>query len=391
MVTVWTIARTELTRLFRDRSNLFFVFVFPLLLVLVIGAQFGGGAQLQMGFVAPSGDRMAEQLAAAVDDAAGVEAVEVSDAATLRDDVGRGRISAGIVVPDGYERSVTEVEPVELAFVGRPDQTAEGLRSLVAAAVAEQAKPGRAALLITQVDADADPRELRESALEQVDRVAGVDVVAQTVGTDELAEEFAGLGQFDLGGSSQLFLFTFLTALSGSAALIQIRQLGVAHRMLASPASMRAIIGGLVGGRLAVTLLQAGYIVAATIVLFQVDWGAPSATIPVVLLFCLVAAAAGTLIGSLLRNDSQAAGVGIGLGLGLAAVGGSMVPLELFPEALRTVSRITPHAWANEAMAEIVRRDGGFVDVLPQVGVLAGFALVLTTAAVVGLQRTLSR
>jgi ABC-2 type transport system permease protein len=53
---VLAIARTELVRLFRDRSNLFFVFLFPLLLVVLIGAGFGGGFATRVGVVAPAGD-----------------------------------------------------------------------------------------------------------------------------------------------------------------------------------------------------------------------------------------------------------------------------------------------------------------------------------------------
>src|SRR5699024_2459886 len=39
----WAVTVVELRRFLRDRSNIFFTFIFPLLLVVVIGAQFGGG------------------------------------------------------------------------------------------------------------------------------------------------------------------------------------------------------------------------------------------------------------------------------------------------------------------------------------------------------------
>lgn len=391
MVTAWTIARTEVTRLLRDRTNLFFVFVFPLLLVLVIGAQFGGGGQVQVGIVAPDGDTMAQELIATVDATDGVETVTVPDAVTLREDVARGRVSAGLVVPAGYEQSVVEVEPVEVSFIGRPDATGGSLRSVVAAAIAQQATPGRAALLVAEAEVDAELPALRAAAVERRGQVVGVDVVARTLGTDELSEEFAGLGQFDLGASTQLILFVFLTSLTSSATLIQTRQLGIARRMLGTPTGITSILAGHAGGRLLVALFQAAYLVVATWLLFRVNWGDPLATGAVVLLFCLVSAGAGMLIGSAFSNDSQAAGVGIGVGLGAAALGGSMMPIEFFPPGMRAVARLTPHAWANEAMAEIVRRDGGLTDVLPQLGVLAAFALVLLGAATLVLRRTLTR
>jgi ABC-2 type transport system permease protein len=107
-------------------------------------------------------------------------------------------------------------------------------------------------------------------------------------------------------------------------------------------------------------------------------------------LFCVVSGAAAMLVGATMRNDSQANGVGIGLGLGMAALGGSMVPLEVFPEGMRRVAMVTPHAWANDAMAELVRRDGGLGDVTLQVAVLAAYAAVLLTLATWALRRTVT-
>lgn len=125
--------------------------------------------------------------------------------------------------------------------------------------------------------------------------------------------------------------------------------------------------------------------------LFGVSWGDPLATGAVVLLFSLVAAGAGMLIGSVFRNDSQAGGAGVGLGLVLAALGGSMMSLELFPATTRAVAWFTPHAWANQAMAEIVRRGGGVGDVLPELGALMLYAAGLLTLSTGLLRRTLTQ
>lgn len=78
------------------------------------------------------------------------------------------------------------------------------------------------------------------------------------------------------------------------------------------------------------------------------------------------------------------------LGLGLAALGGSMVPFEVFPDTVRTVAHVTPHAWANDAFAEIVRRGAGLGGVLLELGVLAAYAVALLAAATWRLRRTLT-
>ena len=396
MVKVLAIVRIELTRLLRDRSNLFFVFLFPLLLIIFLGAQFGGDFSTRIGVVAPEGDTAADTVAQRLDALDGITVVEVADADALADEVDRGVLAAGLELPEGYGDALAEVEPVEVRFLGRADATSVSLRSLVTAVLAEQEQPGAAAQLLATGRAatggEAIPvAELREAAMAVQDDAGSVEVAATTLGVDELAEEFAGLNQFDLGASSQLFLFTFLTSLAGSAALIQTRQYGVATRMLSTPTSVSTVLLGTAGGRFAIALFQALYIIVVSALVFGVNWGDPLATTLVVLLFCVAAAAAAMLIGSVFSNDSQASGAGVGIGLGAAALGGSMVPIELYPAGVAQVARITPHAWANEAMAELVRRDGTVVDILPQLGALTGFAVGLLVIASVALRRALVR
>lgn len=64
---------------------------------------------------------------------------------------------------------------------------------------------------------------------------------------------------------------------------------------------------------------------------------------------------------------------------------------EFFPSTLRTISKITPHAWANDAFDELLNHGGNFADVVPEIGVLLGYALVLLVIATWGLRRSIVR
>lgn len=66
-----------------------------------------------------------------------------------------------------------------------------------------------------------------------------------------------------------------------------------------------------------------------------------------------------------------------------------MVPLEVFPPLMKKVALITPHAWAMQGFTELIRRNAGFFDVLPELGVLLGFAVVLLVAASWSLRRSI--
>ena len=203
------------------------------------------------------------------------------------------------------------------------------------------------------------------------DLVSGPRLEVERV--DELAEQFEGLGQFDFGAAGRLLLLRLPVLPDGNTStLIQARRLGVVSRTLAAPVSTMQVLLGHTLGRFAIAIVQGAYIMLASAVLFDVNWGAPWLSLVVLVLFALVSAGAAMLLGATMDNEGAAAGLGVGVGLVLGALGGSMMPLELFPSTLRAVSRITPHAWANTALAEIQRRGGGLADVRAAAGGAGG-------------------
>lgn len=381
------IGLTGLRRQFRDRSSFFFVFILPIALIMLIGAQFGGGFVPRVGFVAPAGDELASAIADEIASGEGYEVRDYDSRDELITDVERGNVSAGLIVPDGFTASIAAGEDPVVEFAVRPDTAGIAIRSAVEGAVTEALGPAAAARTVAENRAIpfSDAMALVDAAASSVP-----EVVVETRTTGEALFP-ASLGQFDLGASSQLVLFTFLTALTGSAALIQSRQLGITTRMLSTGTSTRTVILGEAAGRWAVAVFQGLYILLVTLVAFGVNWGDPLGAVLVLLAFGLVGAAAAMLMGALFSNDQQAGGVAVVLGIGIAALGGSMVPLEIFSPTMQQIARLTPHAWANDAFAELVRRDGSLVDVLPQISVLVAYAAALFALAALRLRRVITR
>ncbi len=136
-------------------------------------------------------------------------------------------------------------------------------------------------------------------------------------------------------------------------------------------------------------VVQSAVIIAFTALLFGLDWGSWPATLAIVATFCLVATAAALLIGSLVHNESQSQAVGMSVGLALAALGGCMVPFEVFPDGLRTFAHIPPHAWAIDAFTEVIQRGGGLGQIGTELAVLGGYGLVVLAAATFLLRRSI--
>jgi ABC-2 type transport system permease protein len=388
---VLAIGWVNIVRFMRERANLFFVFAFPLLLILLLGAMYGSGFDTKVGvLVEGTGGPLADRLVAAVEDLEETTVSGFDTESSLVDAVQRGSVDGGLVVPSNYDAALAGGGFAEVTFIGRPvDQTAQLLQVSVSEALAAELAPIRAARF-AEVETGNSFDGLLAQARVVVPQSERVSVTYREAG-EPLFEGFDELGAFDLGASQQLVLFMFLTSLAGSAALIQTRRLGVARRMLSTPTSTFVLVGGEATGRFAVAIIQGVYIMVGTLLIFGVNWGDPLGAIAVLIMFALVGAGAAMLMGAVFHNDQQAGGLGVLLSLGLGALGGSMVPIEIFPETIQTVAKFTPHAWAIDAFAELVRRDGSLVDILPQLAVLAAFAAVFLLLATWRLQRVLTR
>ena len=381
---ILSIARVNLVRFLRDRSTVFFVFVLPLGIVVLIGAQFSGSSSPVLGVLASDG-AFADDLILRLESDGSVEVKLFDDEDDMLLSVERANLSAGVVIPEDLDEILANGGSAEVGFMSRPDGVGPQLQVVVAEAVAgasEQIMATRFAM-----SKGAEPEAAAAAAGE-----AAAAVGALTVGTSVAGEAlFENVGQFDIGASSQLVLFMFLTGLTGSAVIIENRQLGMTTRMAGTPTSVLTIVLGEALGRYAIVLTQGLYIMGATTLLFGVNWGDPWGAAAVLFVFSAVGAGAAMLFGAFFKNDQQAGGVAIVAAIGLAALGGSMLPLELFNDTLRTVSRFTPHAWANEAFAELVRRDAGVADILPQLGVMAAFAVGLLAIASWRMHRVITR
>lgn len=384
MRAVLAVTTAELRRFLRDRSNIFFVFILPLLLVVVIGAQFGSSAQA--GRVSIAGGHSPLQQAITAELEQGRTVVETGTWDDIREQVSRGRTSVGLLIPEAASVAFEAGQPVELEILPSSQSSSLAVEQVLRAAIA------KVELERAQVVALADhgvPTATARSALTTTRDLPAPGVRVESV--DKLSEEFSGLGQFDLGASSMVLLFTFLSSLSGSSTLIQARRQGIIARSLAAPVSGTQVLLGQAAGRFTIALFQAIYIVLATALLFRVEWGNLALTGLVLVVFSIVSAGAAMVLGSIMDNEGAASGLGVGLGLILAGLGGGMVPLELFSDTLRTAAKVTPHSWAYEAFAEIQRHQGSFADILPQLGALLAMAAGALLVGAWLLRRSIAR
>ncbi len=381
-----TIARTNLVRTARDRLGLFFIVLMPMIIIVTLGITYGGQGSARVGVVDEGHGAFGQELETAI--AANAElSIEIRRVATieeLRDAASRGYVQFGIALPSTYDADLRAGRDVEVRYIAPPTTASSAVRSTVERAVAAQTALVRAARFAAANRGITFDQALAAARLATT-AAPGVSVSISSVAP---ASTTAANG-FTLGAQSQVVLFIFLTSLVGAAELVTTRPLGISRRMLASPTGPWTIIAGEGLGRLALALFQGAFIVLASALLFGVRWGDPVATTAIIVVFSFVGAGAAMLVGSIASNPSQAGALGPALGLILALLGGAMVPIEVFPAAMQTLARVTPHAWAIDAFRSMLLKNASLAQILPDLAVLAGFGVVLSGVAVIRFRRVL--
>ncbi|WP_285729492.1 ABC transporter permease [Nocardiopsis sp. ATB16-24] len=366
------IALLDLRRMFRDRTNIFFMLLLPLIMVFMMGLSYGEDQQ-RLGVVVDGQDRpLAERLATSLEEGGRFSVERVDTSEELRRLVERGQMNAGLVIPDDYDRTLRDGDTAEIHFLSRPDDwSAYPLSTWARSVATQEASVLGAAQFAAEAGGDGFDESLRRA--EEADP-PGIEIVTVTAGEAIFPQD---VSQYGLAAPPLLLLFTFVISLTTAIGVVELRQKGLTRRMYSTPTSVRSLVAGESLGRFVITLVQALVILVGSSVLFGVSWGDPLGVAAVVTTFCLVGSGAAMLIGSLCRSEGGAMAAALAVGMGAAGAGGTMVPLEALQGPSRTAAYATPHAWGYEAFSELIRHGGGIGDILPQLSVLLGYAIVL--------------
>lgn len=183
--------------------------------------------------------------------------------------------------------------------------------------------------------------------------------------------------------AGQLITWVFIPLFGISALFAYERQQGTLRRLLTTPSTKATFLLGTISGQVAMALVQMSLLVGFAILVMKLNWGRePLALFVILLTSALAAAAFGTTMGTFIKTEGQASGLSVMFGMVFALMGGCWYPLELFPPAIQNAVKILPTTWAMQGMLDLVLRGGGLQDILPEAGVLLGFAVIFFSVGV---------
>jgi ABC-2 type transport system permease protein len=203
--------------------------------------------------------------------------------------------------------------------------------------------------------------------------VIKADTPEQEVDWDPRANSSAG----------QLITWVFIPLFGISAMFAYERQQGTLRRLLTTPTQKATFLLGTITGQVAFAIMQMFLLVLFGMFVMNLQWGRDPEALAVILLAAALAGAAlGTTMGTFIKSEGQANGLSIMFGMVMALLGGCWYPLELFPPVVRTIVHILPTTWAMQGLLDLVLRGRGLMDILPEAGVLLGFAVVFFVVGV---------
>ena len=300
------------------------------------------------------------------------------------------RASAVFIIPAGIDIASLQAGSAEVEMLQQPNNLNATVqeRAVLTAIRRVSSAISAAQNAVAQREAkqpfasDADKQAYFESSLELAQNIQK-DAPERVAVVEGSTPDQVDYDPRTNSSAGQLITWVFIPLFGISALFAYERQQGTLRRLLTTPSLKATFLLGTISGQVVMALIQMLLLVGFGILVMKLNWGRePLALFVILLASALAAAAFGTTMGTFIKTEGQASGLSIMFGMVMALMGGCWYPLELFPKAIQSAVRILPTTWAMQGLLDLVLRGKGLVDILPEAGVLLGFAVVFFSIGV---------
>jgi ABC-2 type transport system permease protein len=173
-------------------------------------------------------------------------------------------------------------------------------------------------------------------------------------------------------------------AFGAAITLVTWRHNKLLRRLRLAPVSTGSLVMARVGVSVVIALVQlAVFLGIASTPYFGLKLTASWwMSIPVIICGTLAFMSIGLLVGSVARTQQAATSIANLIILPMAFLGGAFIPLDFAPVWIRQVSYVMPLRYLVTSMQDVMARGEGPASALPAIGILLGFAALLTLISV---------
>jgi len=273
-MSIFTIARYEITRMLRLRSVLIIQFALPLLLIFILGAALSGTFQtgavelkpVKATLVTADTGPLAEPLATFLADPDIARLLQVERAASREEAVQRVRDAASdlaVIVPADFSGKALEGREATWEMVPGRNRERSVTAQLLLGAFLEEINVNQAAALTFGAPADPALRSGTDAASQAL----------ESVRVGSLGSDGAAYTATQYYAASMLVMFLLYSGMSAAISLAAEKEKHTLQRLKSLPVRGVSVLLGKIAGNSLIALLQAAIIIGATKLLYGVDWG----------------------------------------------------------------------------------------------------------------------
>jgi len=351
------IAKKVMKELFRDKRTLAMMFVAPVFIMWLMNLMFSASTAVNIKLATQD---LPTSLVTKMDDLDHVSVQTYKDLNQAKKDLADEKVDAVVSYKNGeYQVVYANTD------ASKTSMTRQVLRTSIASEGSNQLM-ARVKQALPQLKLEAKAPEIKES---------------YQYG-DKNTSFFTSMIPVLIG--FVVFFFVFL--ISGMA-LLKERTSGTLERLLATPVKRSEIVYGYMLSYGLIAILQTAVVVLAAIWLLDVEVvGNLFNVIIVNVVLALVALAFGILLSTLAKSEFQMMQF-IPLVIMPQLFFSGIIPLSSMGDWAQTVGKFLPLTYSGDAMSQIILYGRSIGDVLPNIGVLLIFLVILTILNIVGLRR----
>jgi ABC-2 type transport system permease protein len=402
-VRVIDLALKDLSQIVRDRKQVLFLLIMPIVFTLMFGAMFGGtgggedvDSRLPVAVVDQDGGPFPTHLLSLMELSATIrpELGNVDELESLEALVADEKLGGIVIVPSGFSNALLAGEPAAPSLVANPATSVGATvesgvqtallrlnQSLQAARLSVETREGQRAF------ADSSARDAYFDASLELALSAWEDPPI-TIQSTHTGQQDAGIGRSEENAYAQsspgMMLQFAIAGLIGAAEILVAERKSRALQRLLTTAISRVEI--LLGHFLAMFTMIFGQLVVMILfgqIFLNLPYlEEPLATLSITVASALFAASVGLLVGALAKTEEQVAIFALIPMFIFAGLGGAWMPLEFTSPTFQAVGHLSPLAWAMDGYRDILVRGLGLAAVLPSAGALMLYTLGFAALAV---------
>lgn len=353
---ITTYVRIDVKRLFRDKMAIFFVFIFPLLFLVIFGTIFGGSNDIsfRVSVLNQSDTEYAKQFEKQMKENKVFEIdEEVKSLDASKQKLSRSQLDAVVIIPDSFG-NLQGANPA-------------GQATVLYAQNNEQAGQALATIL--------------QGSFQEINQRLAPSIEPFTVKAESTAT--AGLTRFDYTFSGILgFTLLSLGIFGPTSVFPRLKQRGVLRRYHMTTIKVWQYFTGNVISNSIIGLIAVAIMFIAAFTIFDLNMrGNYFNLAAVVVLGTILLFGIGLAIGGWAKNENQAAPLAQIATLPMMFLSGVFIPTYIMPEVLQNIAMFIPLTPIVEAVRLVITEGATLFDLGPQLAMMAGWTVVIYFAA----------